>query len=180
MCHFLLLLISRDVWSVEDCEDMINGLQLRYYLSSYPDSKSQRSRSSNFARDMATVTNSWQTRNYIWSHEVNHKVNDWEKRWAGNYREKETKVDVRRRKYHTGGTSCGETSRTGFLSAGVTGDWEQREQKYTSLWPQPIEMSFVNLKVPRDTHRGVLWSPVAAQQPPYSLCGCHRCLFTRA
>lgn len=42
-------------------------------------------------------------------------------------------MGVRRQKYHSGGTSYGETSRTGFVPADVTGDWEQREHKYMSL-----------------------------------------------
>lgn len=62
-------------------------------------------------------------------------------------------TEKRRQKYHPGRTSYGvrETSRRGFLSTGVTGDWEQREQRYTSLWPQPIKIAFVNLKA--------LWHP---------------------
>lgn len=92
---------------------------------------------------------------YMLNYEVDHKENNREKREAENDKE-ETNVYVKTRTHHTGGKGDGmrETSRTGFLSADVTG--EQREEEYSSLRPQPIKISLVNLTVPCDTHRWVL------------------------
>lgn len=61
------------------------------------------------------------------NHEVNHKRNNREKKRGQKITEEEKNVGVRRQKYHTGGTSRRQTSRTGFHLARVTGNWEQRE-----------------------------------------------------
>lgn len=80
------------------------------------------------------------------------KEKDREKRWAENDKEKRQKWMLGDRNI-TLVEQARETWRKGFLSTGVTGDWEHREQRYTSLWPQPIKIAFVNLKSP-------LWHPL--------------------